>query len=651
MPKLVQKSGYIKAGKAGGYMNYIATRENVEKLDGNGPVTENQQQLIRNLVRDFPDTKDTHEYEDYESAPTFGNASALITMALERNVDETQGRKQYLKYMATRPRAERLGEHGLFGSAPPVSLDAALKELEEYNGNVYTFIYSLRREDAERLGYDHAEAWRTLLCSKQVELATAMNIPPDKLRWYAAFHDEGHHPHIHMMVWSDDPKQGYLTKGGIEKMRSQMTNTIFQDELLNLYQEKDMSYKEVAQAARDAMRELVSEMRESICDALEIEQQLVMLSESLASAKGKKQYQYLKKDVKEQVDAIVDALAELPQVAECYEQWNRCKDALDNYYHDRERERKPLSKQPEFRAIKNMVIKEADDIRRNVFSFEDERMDDEPEPEENLLHLTWDQQEAYCDAKKKLCDDYATREEKAEAVSALENLANEGSGDAAYLLGKAWRDGLCAPPWDEEAEKWFRVAAERGNNVAQYALGKMLVEQNRLREGVGWLAEAADNGNSFARYRLGKMGLTGDGIINGVERAVIDLTDAAERGNQYAQYLLGKTYLQGFEVGQNMELAEYWLSHAADQGHAYAQFFLDHMNEPRKPSVMLAVSRLLYHLGNIFRDNEPSDAIPGTIRIDRKRRQEMLEKRIAMGHKPDDHEEQAYSSMSMAAPW
>ena len=461
MPRLVQKSGYVKGGKAGGYMNYIAKRENVEKLDGNGPVTENQQQLIQNLVRDFPDTKETHEFEDYESAPTFGDASALITMALERNADEVQGREQYLKYMATRPRVERLGEHGLFSSAPSVSLDAALKELTEYDGNVYTFIYSLRREDAERLGYDHAEAWRTLLCGKQVELAAAMNIPPDKLRWYAAFHDEGHHPHIHMMVWSDDPKQGYLTKGGIEKMRSELTTTIFQDELLNLYQEKDMSYKEVARSAREAMRDLISKIKESICDAPEIEQQLVALSESLSTAKGKKQYQYLKKDVKQQVDAIVDALAELPQVAECYEAWNRCKDALDNYYHDRERERKPLSQQPEFRPIKNMVIKEANDIRRNVFTFEDERVVDETEDEEDLFRFSRSQQEAYYDAKEVLYSDYASREEKTEAVASLEELANAGSGDAAYLLGKAWRDGLCAPPWDEEAEKWFRVAAKR----------------------------------------------------------------------------------------------------------------------------------------------------------------------------------------------
>ena len=633
MPKLVQKSGYIKSGKAGGYMRYIATRENVEKLDGNGPVTDNQQQLIQNLVRDFPDTTEMYEYEDYETAPTFGNASALITAALDRNADAALGREQYMKYIATRPRVECHGEHGLFSNVPSVSLDAAIRELDAHNGNVYTLIYSLRREDAERLGYDSAEAWRTLLCGKQVELATAMNIAPDKLRWYAAFHDEGHHPHIHMMVWSDDPKQGDLTKDGIEKMRSELTTTIFQDELLNLYQEKDMSYKEVAQAAREAMRELISEVKESLCDVPEIEQQLVALAESLSTAKGKKQYQYLKKDVKRQVDAIVDALAVLPQVAECYEAWNRWKDALDKYYHDRERERLPLSKQPEFRAIKNMVIREADDLRRNVLTFEDERMNDEQEQEDEF-------EEAYYDAKDVLYDDYASREEKAEAVSVLEELTNDGSSDAAYLLGKAWHDGLCAPPWDEESEKWFRVAAGRGNDAAQYALGKLLLENAETEEeGVGWLARAANQGNEFALYRLGRMGLTGDVIAKDVPRAIKDLTDAAEQGNRYAQYALGKVYLQGYEAGQNMELAEYWLSQAANQGHEYARFFLDHMDEKRNPSVVLAATRLLYHLGNIFRDNTPTTAAPGTIQIDRKRRRELLEKRIALGHREDDHEE------------
>ena len=182
MPKLVQKCSYIKPGKAAGYMKYIATRERVEKLSGTAPATEKQQELIASLLWDFPDTRELHEYADYEAAPTVASASALISMALDMNAEEVQTRDGYMKYIATRPRVERQGEHGLFGNEDVVSLDAALKELEEHQGNVWTFIYSLRREDAQRLGYDRAAAWRTLLRSQQVEMATAMKISPDKLR-------------------------------------------------------------------------------------------------------------------------------------------------------------------------------------------------------------------------------------------------------------------------------------------------------------------------------------------------------------------------------------------------------------------------------------------------------------------------------------
>jgi len=359
VPKLVLKSGYIKAGKAGGYMKYIATRERVEKLEGSGPVTKKQQELIQSLLRDFPDTGELHEYADYTAAPTVGSASALITMALDLNAEEVQTRDGYMKYIATRPRVERQGEHGLFSSAASVSLDAALKELEAHKGNVWTLICSLRREDAQRLGYDRADAWRNLLRSQQVEMANALKISPDKLHWYAAFHDEDTHPHIHVMAWSADPKQGYLTKEGIGELRSRMTNEIFRDELLQLYQEKDQSYKEISQAAREAMRGLLRELERSVCASPELGRQLEALALSLTDVKGKKQYGYLRKPVKEQVDRIVDALAELPPVAECYETWTLCRDALEGYYRDKERERLPLSQQKEFRAVKNMVIREA----------------------------------------------------------------------------------------------------------------------------------------------------------------------------------------------------------------------------------------------------------------------------------------------------
>lgn len=216
MAKLVQKSGYIQSDKAGGYMKYIATREGVEKLSGNGPVTKGQRELIQKLLHDFPDAAELFEYEDYCKTPTLGTAFAFITMALDANLHEMNSESGYLSYIATRPRVERHGAHGLFSSAPAVDLDAAMAELEAHEGNVWTIIYSLRREDAARLEYDNAESWRTLLMMHTQDLAKAMRIPVDHFRWYAAFHNEGHHPHIHMMIWSDNPKEGFLTRDGIK---------------------------------------------------------------------------------------------------------------------------------------------------------------------------------------------------------------------------------------------------------------------------------------------------------------------------------------------------------------------------------------------------------------------------------------------------
>ena len=650
MPKLVQKCSYIKSGKAAGYMKYIATRERVEKLSGTVPVTEKQQELIASLLRDFPDTRELHEYADYEAVPTVASASALISMALDMNAEEVQTRDGYMKYIATRPRAERQGEHGLFSSEDVVSLDAALKELEAHQGNVWTFIYSLRREDAQRLGYDRAAAWRTLLRSQQVEMATAMKIPPGKLRWYAAFHDEDTHPHIHMMVWSADPKQGYLTKAGVAELRSKMTGEVFRDELLQLYRQKDMSYKEVTEAARDAMQALRQEMTAGFCDEPEVGRQLTELAFSLSSVSGKKQYGYLRKDLKEKVDRIVDTLAKLPVVAECYEAWNVCKDAQVNYYREQERERLPLSRQEEFRSIKNLVIREAERLRQGIPSFEDRDMAEEPINEDDVYFLDDEDARAYFQAKTVLYDGYTSREERAEAVSELECLAEEGSSEAALLLGKAWRDGLCAPPWEEEAERWFRIAAEAGNSQARYDLGVLLLDRGKHDEGIDLLVKSANQGNAYALYRLGKEALTGTAMRKNVPWAITVLTYAAEAGHAYAQYTLGKLYLQGEDIPEDREQAAYWLEETATQGHAHAEYLLAHMNDEVRPSAMLAATRLLHHLSRVFREAEPQAPDEPHLRIDRKRARQLMEKRLAMGHKPDDHEEQI-TGQEMAAPW
>ena len=633
-------------------MKYIATREGVEKLSGNGPVTKGQRELIQKLLRDFPDAEELFEYEDYCKTPTIGTASAFITMALDANLHEIDSESGYMHYIATRPRVQRRGTHGLFSSATAVDLNAAMSELEAHKGNVWTIIYSLRREDAARLRYDSAEAWRSLLMMHQTDLANAMKIKPKNFHWYAAFHDEGHHPHIHMMVWSDDPKQGYLTRDGIAAMRSKLTNTIFRDEMKQIYERKDIAYKELTEAAQSAMRELIRSMQHQICDNPVIEENMRQLVQALETTTGKKQYGYLKKPLKLLVDAIVDELAKVPEVAECYEVWNQIREELNECYgNSTPWERLPLSQRKEFRKIKNDIIREAESIRLGLPTFEDEKMRDEPEPEEHReedqSYSVYEQAQRYRAAKSVLQDIYALNEEHAEAVKELEQLWSEGYTVAAHQLGKFYRDDLSTMRNHEKAELWFRLSAEAGNDFSEYALGKLLLSQERTEEAMQWLGKAADHGNQFARYRLGKIYLTGESVPKDVQKALEYLTASAEQGNQFAQYTLGKLYLLGRDVKQDREQAKEWLTRSAAQGNEYAQFFLDHIDQFRDPSVMLAATKLLHHMGRIFRDNSKPPHNPSGMRIDSKRRKRLTEKRMAMGHKADDHEEQVQYQQTM----
>ena len=277
---------------------------------------------------------------------------------LDENADSI-----YMRYIATRPRAEKHGEHGLFGAEDAVDLEKATQELQTHEGNVWTIIYSLRREDAARLGYDNAASWRALLRSKQADFAEAMQIPPSQLRWYAAFHDEGDHQHIHMMLWSDDPKYGFLRKDKLLHLQSVLTNMIYADELKEVYVQKDIAYKDVTEAARAAMRRIVDQLETVENPPESIRQKLMELALELHTVNGKKQYGYLKKPLKDKVDGVVDELEKLPEVAAYYSVWNGLRDTLEGYYKNRPRQHNPLSQQKEFRAIKNAIIQEAERLR------------------------------------------------------------------------------------------------------------------------------------------------------------------------------------------------------------------------------------------------------------------------------------------------
>ena len=311
MAKLIQKSGFLSKKRAGRYMKYIATRDGVEILN-----------------------------EDAEGI--------------------------YMRYIATRPRAEKHEGHGLFGAEPHVDLEKTIQELKAHEGNVWTIIYSLRREDAARLGYDNAESWRLALLAHQNDFAEAMQILPEHLHWYAAFHDEGEHPHIHMMLWSDDPRYGFLRKDRLLHMQSVLTNTIYADELKEIYIQKDVAYKEVTEAAREIMREIVDRMESTAEPPASIQQKLLELATELRTVGGKKQYGYLKKPLKDKVDSIVDELEKLPEVAAYYSVWNGLRDTLEGYYKNRPRQHNPLSQQKEFRAIKNAIIQEAERLRQQM---------------------------------------------------------------------------------------------------------------------------------------------------------------------------------------------------------------------------------------------------------------------------------------------
>lgn len=852
MPRLVIKSGYIKGGGSG-YLKYIATREGVEKICGNGAPTGPQQKLIADLLRDFPDSNELFEYEDYQVNPTISTASAFITAATDYNVHALKKGDGYMKYITTRPRAEQHGGHGLFSSAPTVSLDKALSEEQSHAGNEWTFILSPRREDATRLGYDSAAAWRQLLMRHSGEIATAMKIPYKDLRWYAAFHDEGHHPHVHMMAWSSAPKQGYLTKDGIKSIRSKLTNDIFQNELQQLYQRKDISCKEVTTSTRKTMGELISQMASASCDSPVIEEKMRSLADDLSNLTGKKVYGYLPKFVKEQVDDIVKELAKLPQVAECYEAWNKLRDELENYYKVKPRQRLPLSQQKEFKSIKNMVIQEA--LRLGQMEQQEEQIPDPPlldapapEAEDTLPEdnsppdyepkVEWsedyklgrvylygseeqppDFQKAHglflreaergnalamCDLSRMYADGLgrerdpkAAQEWYAKALEVFQTLedakpsryseyrigklyagglgteqdystaadwfgmaaeqghkyaqyslaglflrgqevtqsdkdayrlysasARQGFPYAAYELAKLLRDGRGCEQNSTEAERWFYQAyqgffsleaqshddklqyrlgwmklhgvgteqnkteardwfeksaqlgnpnaqyqlaililadenpnpakvekavawltqsAKAGQDCAQYALGKLYRDgrgvEKDIPQAVIWFSTAAEQDNSYAAYALGKLYLTGEDAPKNVDAALRWLQHSADLGNQYAQYQLSKLYLLGCEIEKDENSARQWLTRSAAQGNEYAQWFLDHWGEFHGPTPFQCATRLLYHLSRVFQENSVPPTNPVGIRIDSKRRKQLMEKRLAMGHKPDDHEQ------------
>lgn len=386
MARLVTKFKYLKPNRkvsAGGYAKYIATREGVEKIDDTkkfAPATEKQKNLIEKILKDFPDSKDMFEYVDYLEKQNQGSASDFISRVMEDYAYEILGRKAYADYIATRPRAEKFGSHGLFtDDGIQVQLSKVTEELDKHKGNIWTAIISIRRENAERLGFNTGSRWRDMLRTQTESLAKNLKIPMQNLRWYAAFHNESHHPHVHLIAYSTVENEGYLTQKGVENLRSSFARDIFQQDLLCIYERQTEHRDKLRAEARDIVEDLVSKINSEIYISASIQNKLLELADRLSKTKGKKVYGYLKPDVKALVDSIVEELASDDRIKKLYDLWYEQKENTIRTYTDEMPQRIPLVDNKEFKSIKNAIIKEAlklnlteDEVEKN------ENTDEEP---------------------------------------------------------------------------------------------------------------------------------------------------------------------------------------------------------------------------------------------------------------------------------
>ena len=366
MARLVTKFKYLKPNRkvsAGGYAKYIATREGVEKIDDTkkfAPATAKQKNLIEKIIKDFPDSKDMFEYSDYLEKQNVGSTSDFISRVMEDYAYEISGRKAYADYIATRPRAGRFGSHGLFtDDGVQVQLSKVTEELDRHKGNIWTAIISIRREDAERLGFNTGARWRDMLRTQTEALAKNLKIPMENLRWYAAFHNESHHPHVHLIAYSTVENEGYLTQKGVENLRSSFAKDIFQQDLLCIYEKQTEHRDKLRAEARDIVEDLVSKINSEIYISASIQHKLLELADRLSKTKGKKVYGYLKPDVKALVDSIVEELANDSIINKLYDLWYEQKENTIRTYTDEVPDRIPLARNKEFKSIKNSIIKEA----------------------------------------------------------------------------------------------------------------------------------------------------------------------------------------------------------------------------------------------------------------------------------------------------
>ena len=592
LSQIIVTSRYLKSGtqksknKRRNYTKYIATRETVEvrdqnTIDRNDNATKNQKELIDDLLSDFPEAKRYLEYEDFKANPTVENASELISTIIERNADIIGNRQNFVGYMAMRPGVEKRGSHGLFNEKnEPIILNQAANEIAEHKGNVWSHVVSLRREDAVRLGFDNSYAWRELVKRHISDIAKAQNIPLCNLKWYAAYHDTTHHPHIHLLVYSTNPKQGFLTKAGIDKIRSAFANDIFHDDLQSIYQEQTVSRDELKAVSKNEFESIVNRIASNDHTDPQLGELIRKLYIQLQNVKGKKVYGYLPKEIKETVNKIFSELAKDENIRQLYDKWCSLERLKCKTYTQKEKELPSLTDNKVFQPVRNMIIRtvlnmKPFDVNTEIEGSEpnDEYIDNTPQ---NVLPL-FDEAEPL---EEKETD------ESAAAIKYYIKWNDQYKKACKLIYGKDAKLNDF-----KKAEQILLSESQRGNVLAVYDLGKLystdkLGERNeemsiaKYTQALQGFLQIEPNSKKikpYIQYRIGKMFCYGLGTEQDYEKAFEWFERSAKQKNKFAQFSLANLYYYGNGVEKDLSQAFLWYQRSSSQGQPYAAYYIAQM--------------------------------------------------------------------------
>ena len=613
MSQLIVTSRYLKSGtqksknKRRNYTKYIATRETVEIrsqkfVDRNANATKNQEQLINELINGFPESKRYLEYEDYEREPTIENAGELISTIIERNADVVGNRQNFVGYMAMRPGVEKRGSHGLFNEKDePIILNQAANEIAEHKGNVWSHVVSLRREDAVRLGFDNSDAWRELVKRHISDIAKAQNIPLCNLKWYAAYHDTTHHPHIHLLVYSTNPKQGFLTTKGIDQIRSAFANDIFHDNLQSIYQEQTISRDELKAVSKTEFESIVRKIHQGGFDDPKLKNLVLKLNSQLQNVRGKKVYGYLPMEIKETVNKIFSELEKDENIRQLYEKWCALERLKYKTYTQKEKEMPALTDNKVFQPVRNMIIRTVLDMNNRVVDavvqdteltvsdIDDpdvviSQLVDETEPFENTVttdfvaesnyYLKWSNN--YKEACKLIYDKKSKLEDFQKAEQLLLTESKSGNVLAIHDLGKLHSTDKLGAKDEEKSLRYYSEAlkgflevepsSKKLKPYVQYRIGKMfcygLGTEQDYEKAFEWFERSAKQKNKFAQFSLANLYYYGSGVKKDLSQAFLWYQRSSSQGQPYAAYSIAQMYRYGEYVTKDNDTAQRYYKQA-----------------------------------------------------------------------------------------